>query len=94
MKFLFVLMGVVAMIALIEAVIPPNCLPCLTDEKIICKQPDKPNCKVYITTISGGSTNLNDYDLWRKFLCTDLQSGYNSFCIAKLVSDDTIEGAN
>lgn len=76
-------MGMLALIAVIDAALPSGCLPCLTDEKIICKQPEKPNCKVYISDVPGGSTNLNDYTLWRKFACTDIQSGYNFFCIGK-----------
>lgn len=90
MKIVLLVCALFALISVINAVIPPNCLPCLTDQKIICHEPGKPNCKVYLTNISGGSTNLSDYALWRKFTCSDLQSGYNSFCIAKLVSGDAI----
>lgn len=92
MKLLFtVLVFCLIAATIVQAAIPPNCLPCLTDERIICKQPDKPNCKTYISNVPGGSTNLNDYTLWRKFSCTDLQSGYNNFCVAKMVEGEPVE---
>ena len=91
MKIVLFIFAFIALVSVIEAVVPSGCLPCLTDEKIICKQDGKPNCKVYLTNIAGGSTDLSDYALWRKFTCSDLQSGYNSFCVAKLVAGEPIE---
>ena len=89
MKFvflLFALMAAVAYISVTEAVIPNNCVRCPTaDNDILCKEPNKPNCKAYVMSNINGSTNLADYTLWRKFTCTDLQSGYDFFCVSKKV---------